>query len=70
MKILDRYQTGPVATLVVFVVLATLVVSDIFDAIHSHSHAWQHWMDAVTGILLLFLFHKKFSRSTEELTHG
>ena len=55
---LTRYQTGPVATILVIAVSLALCAFFIFDALHFHNRT--DWLKAAFCLLVLFNFHRLF----------
>jgi hypothetical protein len=57
---LNRYQIGPVATVVFFMTLVLLCAYGLYVAL-AH-HRWNGWLIALTALLSFFNFHKRFAR--------
>ena len=55
---LNRYQTGPIITLLVIATGLVLCGLGIVDALRYHHR--EGWLSALSFLLLLFAFHKHF----------
>jgi hypothetical protein len=57
---LNRYETGPVATVLFIASALSQCGFGIFSALHSHYK--DGWLNALSSLMLLFVFHKRFRR--------
>ncbi len=55
---LNRYETGPIATVLVIVTALALCAFDIFDALRFHHK--MGWLNAEGTLLILVVFHQRF----------
>ena len=55
---LNRYQTGPILTLLVIATGLVLCGLGIVDALRYHHR--EGWLSALSSLLLLFVFHQRF----------
>lgn len=61
---MSRYQTGPLATVIFFLVIAFWFVWGLIRALHLQEKSG--WLQAGMSLLVLISFHNRFSKSPDE----
>jgi hypothetical protein len=61
--LLNRYETGPLMTLLFLLGVLVLLVFGLVDALHFHDT--YGWFQVLSSSLLFVAFHRHLSRNTE-----
>ena len=61
---LTRYQTGPLATAILFFAVAFWIVWGLYRALRQHET--EGWLQAGFALFVLYNFHRRFSMTPQD----